>query len=108
MLSTFPSLTMISFGPQPQLTLIPSSVASSISSSEAGMCSLSSRQNIDTLTSPQRLLFLATSMATLPPPITTTSPSIGYSSLSFTSLKKSTAVITPSASSPGIPAFLPP
>ena len=46
---TFPFSVRISLGPQPQSSLTPSSTASSISSSEAGILALSSRQNIDTL-----------------------------------------------------------
>ena len=50
----------------------------------------------------------AASMATFPPPMTTTSPLMSYFSLAPTSLRNSTAVVTPSASSPGTPTPFPP
>ena len=49
----------------------------------------------------------AQSMPAAPPPMTTARPSTGYVSFSATACKKSTAVITPAVSSPGMPALRP-
>ena len=83
----------------------PSDSASSISSTEAGIVSLDSRQNMFTfvLSLPHLLESLATSIATLPPPITTTSPLMSYFSFALTSFKRSTAEEHPFAVSFGIP-----
>ena len=72
---TLPSSLKISLGPQPPLTIIPSDSASSISSGEAGIISLVSRETCVTLPSPHLSAVLDTSIATFPPPITTVSPS---------------------------------
>ncbi len=104
---TFPFSSRIRFGPQELLTSILSDNASSISSSRAGISSRLSRQNMLTFEAPTLVAVLATSIATLPPPITTTSPSRFTSLPKFTLRKKSTPVITPSESSPWIPRFLP-
>ena len=60
-----------------------------------------------TVSAPTLVAFLATSIATLPPPITTTFPLSFTSSPKFTSRTNFTPGITPSASSPEIPNFLP-
>ena len=69
------------------------------------MLSRGSRQYMETSAAPQRTLVRATSMATFPPPMTTARPSTGDGSFSATACKKSTAVITPAVSSPGMPAL---
>jgi len=71
---TLPSSVRISLGPQPPIILIPSDSAVSISSGSAGIMSLVSRDTCETLGEPQRIAVLDTSMATLPPPMTTVSP----------------------------------
>ena len=72
------------------------------------MASLASRQNMETSSAPQRRALRAASMATLPPPMTTVRFAAGVCSFSATAYRKSTAVNTPSASSPGTPALRPP
>ena len=74
---TLPFSTRISFGPQPQLIVTPSSLASLISSTEAGISGSCSKLNWNT----ELAAFLAdtreASMATFPPPTTTTFPANG-------------------------------
>ena len=67
----------------------PSSSARAISSGEAGMMSRLSRQAIVTFFAPRRLAVIATSMATLPPPVTITSEPILPFIQSLTSTRKS-------------------
>ena len=106
---TLPSLSLIiSLGPQAFKISIPSSRVSSISSLDAGITSLSSKESIVTLPEVNLLAVLAASTATLPPPTTTQSESHFVVLSSVASCKKSTAVITPFASSPAIPGRLPP
>ena len=69
---TLPSLLTISVGPQEFIIFTPSSTASSISQGWAGISSEDSRQTAVTSLAPSRRAVRATSMATLPPPMTTT------------------------------------
>ena len=71
------------------------------------MISSVSRHNIVTLLAPLRAETLAASIATLPPPTTTISPSV-FSLPTLACFKNSTAVVTPIASCPGIFGNLPP
>ena len=103
---TLPESVRISFNPHPLFIVMPSSSVSNTSSSEAGISSLLSRQYIPKISAPQRFDERATSTATLPPPITTVFlPE--RSSLWFSAIlcRISTALITPSASSPATPAL---
>ncbi len=105
---TWPFCARTSAGPQPHDRRTPSLSASATSSLEAGMMSRASRQSMSTLSAPRRAAVRATSsMATLPPPTTTTLPLTGWatppsSCISATLRRKSTATVTPSASSPGM------
>ena len=106
---TLPPSVRISFGPHPFQTITPSSRASATSSAAAGISSGLSRQYMLTDSEPERSAVLATSMATFPPPMTTVLPeSSARRSARLIRYRNSTPVSTPSASSPGTPAFLPP
>ena len=81
---------------------MPSALASATSQGEAGSSSGDSRAMRVTEAAPCRRATRATSMATLPPPMTATRlPWVGDSPVEFTSLRYSTPHKTPAASAPG-------
>ena len=81
---------------------MPSALASATSQGEAGSSSGDSRAMRLTEAAPCRRATRATSMATLPPPMTTTRlPWVGDAPVEFTSLRYSTPHKTPAASAPG-------
>ena len=90
----------IFLGPQALFIIIPSSSARAISHSWAGISSLFSRQKSCTFAAPVLLAVRATSMATLPPPITITSPLKSNVLPRPTSRKKSQPHRTPFFSEP--------
>ena len=97
-----PSLARTCLGPQRCFIWIPSSSASSISQGWAGISSGDSRHTAQTSAAPNRRAVRATSIATLPPPITTTfSPSSTFLP-ALTSLRKSSASSTCGRSTPGM------
>jgi len=99
--ATRPSPTKWSM-PQPSCSVTPSARASRTSKSWAGISSQHSRLTWSTEAAPSRRAERAASMATLPPPTTSTLLPVRPTSLpSFTSARKSRALITPSLSSPG-------
>ena len=90
------------FGPHRLEMVMPSSTASSTSHFHAGISSALSRQTISTFFTPSLFAARATSIATLPPPMTSTlSPKSTFFSKA-TSVRKGIASKTPSPSTPGI------
>ena len=75
------------------MTEISSSFASSTSSAAAGISFSLSRHNVVTLPSVKRTAVRATSTATLPPPITTTSPSNACLKASLFALRKNSTPV---------------
>ncbi len=94
------------FGPQETLKIMPSSKASWISGSCEGISSLDSRHTSWASFAPRRRALIATSMATPPPPITTTLSPILTSFPKFAWVKNSTAWEIPFRFSPSMPSFL--
>ena len=99
---TWPSGARICLTPRRWRISMPSALASATSQGEAGSSSGDSRAMRLTEAAPCRRATRATSMATLPPPMTITRlPWVGDLPVEFTSFRYSTPHKTPAASAPG-------
>ena len=105
MAATRPSSSIISSGARRNLKIIPSSSASTISLSSAGISARLRRYSTITSAAPSLIAVRAASMAVLPPPIIAILSPINTGSREATARKNSIPPTTPLVSSPAQPIF---